>query len=41
MKLVKGGRGIFEIRQNGQVLYSKASTGHFPTADELAGLNVT
>jgi selT/selW/selH-like putative selenoprotein len=41
VKLTKGGRGIFEIRQNGQVLYSKASTGHFPTPAELAKLNFT
>lgn len=39
MKLTKGGRGIFEIRQGGRVLYSKASTGHFPTPVELAALD--
>ena len=36
--LIEGGRGIFEIRAAGQLLFSKAKSGHFPTDAELAAL---
>jgi hypothetical protein len=38
--LRESGRGIFEIRQDGRVIYAKAATGHFPTPAELAALPV-
>lgn len=36
--LVPGGGGIFEIRRDGNVLYSKAETGRFPKPGEGAEL---
>lgn len=36
--LVGGRGGIFEIRRDGEVLYSKASTGRFPNPGEAAAL---
>lgn len=38
IRLIEGGRGIFEIRAAGKILFSKASSGHFPTEAELAAL---
>ena len=38
IRLIEGSRGIFEIRAAGQVLFSKAKSGHFPTDAELAVL---
>jgi predicted Rdx family selenoprotein len=38
VRLVEGGRGIFEIRSDGRVLYSKQQTGRFPTDPELDAL---
>jgi len=38
VRLVEGGRGIFEIRDDGRVLYSKQQTGRFPTDAELDAL---
>jgi predicted Rdx family selenoprotein len=38
VRLIQGGRGIFEIRADGRVLYSKRDTGRFPTDAELDGL---
>jgi hypothetical protein len=32
---------MFEIRQDGHVLYSKAKTGRFPSTDELAALSIS
>ena len=36
--LVGGGGGIFEIRQHGEVIWEKQSSGHFPKPGEAAGL---
>lgn len=36
--LIEGGRGMFEIRDQGVVLYSKQKTGRFPTDAELDAL---
>ncbi|NNC89867.1 MAG: hypothetical protein HKN82_15525 [Akkermansiaceae bacterium] len=38
VKLVRGGGGIFEVRRDGEVLYSKAETGRFPEPGEAAKL---
>jgi len=38
VRLVEGGRGIFEIRDGGRVLYSKQLSGRFPTDAELDAL---
>jgi predicted Rdx family selenoprotein len=36
--LVGGGGGIFEIRQDGEVIWKKERSGHFPVDGEAAGL---
>ena len=37
--LVKGDRGIFEVRADGALVFSKKECGdRFPTADEIIGL---
>ncbi len=36
--LVKGGGGVFEIRRDGEMLFSKKATGRFPTDEELHAL---
>ena len=38
IELVKGDGGIFEIRADGKVIYSKQSTGRFPKENEVATL---
>ncbi len=38
MKLIAGGGGIFDVRRDGEVLYTKDATGEFPKAGEAAGL---
>ena len=38
VRLVEGGRGIFEIRDAACVLYSKQQTGRFPTDAEVDAL---
>ena len=38
VNLVPGSGGIFEIRKDAAVVYSKAATGGFPQAGEAAGL---
>jgi len=35
LKLVPSGAGRFEVTVNGQVVYSKAATGHFPELSEV------
>ena len=40
MQLKKGGRGIFEIRLDGRVVFAKSSAGRFPTPADLAALPV-
>ena len=36
--LTEGERGIFDVKQGGKLLYSKAKTGTFPTPNELDNL---
>jgi predicted Rdx family selenoprotein len=36
--LVQGGRGVFDIRLDGAVAYSKAHSGRFPTDAEVDAL---
>lgn len=40
--LVKGDRGVFDVKVDGQLVFSKAKTGRFPmlgeVADEVAAL---
>ena len=36
--LVGGGGGIFEIRQDGEVIWKKERSGHFPQPVEAAAL---
>ncbi|NIP97397.1 MAG: hypothetical protein GWO24_29760 [Akkermansiaceae bacterium] len=38
VKLIAGGGGIFEVRRDAEVLYSKAATGQFPQPGEAAAL---
>ena len=35
IELVKGGGGIFEVRCDGEVIYSKQTVGRFPKAGEV------
>lgn len=35
VELIKGGGGIFDITVDGQLAFSKFSTGRFPTEDDL------
>lgn len=34
--LVKGDRGVFDVKVDGQLVYSKAKTGRFPMLGEVA-----
>ena len=36
--LVEGSRGIFDVRLDGQVVYSKAKSHKFPDPGEVSGL---
>ncbi len=40
--LVKGDRGVFDVKVDGRLVFSKAATGRFPmlgeVADEIAAL---
>lgn len=36
-KLIEGRGGIFQVRQDGNLIYDKAKTGRFPGAGEVAG----
>lgn len=40
--LVKGDRGVFDVKVDGRLVYSKSQTGRFPmlgeVADEIAAL---
>ncbi|MGE3772798.1 MAG: Rdx family protein [Gammaproteobacteria bacterium] len=33
--LIEGGRGVFDIRVDGALVYSKHATGRFPTEAEV------
>ena len=35
--LVRGGGGVFEIKVDGRLAYSKKKTGRFPTDAEVLG----
>lgn len=37
-KMVGGGGGIFEIRQDGEVIWKKQKSGHFPKPGEAKAL---
>ena len=36
--LIPGGGGIFEIRREGEILFKKERSGHFPQPGEAAAL---
>ena len=33
--LIEGGSGIFDVKVDGRMIYSKAQTGRFPEHDEV------
>jgi predicted Rdx family selenoprotein len=35
IKLVQGDRGVFDVRADGTVIYSKRAEGRFPTAADV------
>jgi len=37
LSLRRSGGGVFEIRVDGRLAYSKKATGRFPTSEEIAG----
>ncbi len=37
-RLIPEGRGIFDVVVNGNLVYSKFETGHFPDNDQLVAL---
>lgn len=37
VKLVKSGGGVFEIKVDGKLAYSKKKTGDFPTEKQVLG----
>ena len=39
MRLRKSGGGVFEIKVDGALRYSKKATGRFPTEDEIRELS--
>ena len=40
IELIAGGGGIFEIRRDGEVIWKKQRSGHFPNPGEAAQLFV-
>jgi selenoprotein W-related protein len=38
IELVRSGGGVFEISVNGELLFSKKSSGRFPTDEEVDNL---
>ena len=36
-ELIKGRNGVFEVELDGENVYSKKSTGHFPDPGEVEG----
>lgn len=38
VQLVAGGGGIFEIRRDGEIIWKKERSGHFPEPGEAAAL---
>lgn len=37
-RLIEGGRGIFEVKVDGAVVFSKRQVGRFPNPGELSGI---
>jgi selT/selW/selH-like putative selenoprotein len=37
-ELIKGGGGIFDIKLDGKLVYSKNQTGFFPSDDDIRNL---
>jgi selT/selW/selH-like putative selenoprotein len=35
VELIPGDRGIFDVRADGQLIFSKKTAGRFPTAAEI------
>ncbi|MBN2414023.1 Rdx family protein [candidate division KSB1 bacterium] len=35
VELIKSGGGVFEVRRDGELIFSKKSTGRFPDALEI------
>jgi selenoprotein W-related protein len=38
IELVQGDRGIFEVRADGTLIFSKKEAGRFPTTEEIRSL---
>lgn len=38
VKLIAGSGGVFDVRMNGQLLYSKHQSGRFPELEEIRDL---
>ena len=34
-QLIEGGKGIFDVKVNGELIYSKHETGRFPEVGEI------
>ena len=37
-ELIKGSHGVFDVKVDGKLVYSKDKTGRFPEAGEVVGL---
>ena len=35
IELIQGDRGVFDVRADGRLIYSKKTEGRFPTADDI------
>lgn len=33
--MIEGSGGVFEVKLNGELIFSKRATGHFPDEDQL------
>lgn len=40
VELIEGSRGIFDVKKDGKLIYSKHETGRFPEHDEICGMLV-
>jgi selT/selW/selH-like putative selenoprotein len=38
IELVKGDRGVFDVRLDGNLIFSKRQAGRFPTQDDIRAL---
>lgn len=38
IRLIEGSKGIFDVKQNGQLIFSKAKVGRFPNEGEVKTL---